>query len=353
MNTQRTYGIEIETHSSISRARLATVIKNAIRQFGHTCVSGSYQHSTDSLNTTVWMVKPDSSLTSGNPFRDTHSTDAEVVSPVLKGRDGLRVLMAVCEAIEPHTKISRKCGLHVHHFVSSEMELRNMVEAWINIEGHVMKALPKSRQDNYYCKTWKRQGARRASRSSLRSFSRNCLGGGCDYDSRYVSLNLESYWLRNTVEFRAHSGTTEYEKIANWTIFTQAVVDKALACYFDAPVNQFQMIEILRAEQESSPAPRRRPRARRNTIKSRVYAEWIESGQSLDADDIAARYEVAVVSAKTWFSRWRNGKDFPTDAAVIEMGSNVTPQNDNSLVTIACDWYLSRVNHFEALRNAA
>jgi hypothetical protein len=299
------------------------------------------------------MVKPDASLIGGNPHRETHSTDAEVVSPVLKGREGLRVLMAVCEAITPHVKISRKCGLHVHHFVSSETELRNMVYGWENVEEYVMEALPKSRQDNSYCKTWKSRNSHRHSKSSLKSFSRNCLGGGSICDSRYVSLNLESYWLRNTVEFRAHSGTYEYEKIANWTIFTQAVVDKALACKFDAPVNRFQMIEILRAEQESSPAPSRRPRARRNTIKSRVYAEWVESGQSLDADDIAARYEVAVVSAKTWFSRWRNGKDFPTDAAIIEMGSNDTPRNDNSLVTIACDWYLSRVNHFEALRNAA
>lgn len=47
-------------------------------------------------------------------------------------------------------------------------------------------------------------------------------------NTRYVGLNLHSYWYRGTVEFRHHHGTNDPEKIRNWGIFVGNIVDFAV-----------------------------------------------------------------------------------------------------------------------------
>lgn len=37
-------------------------------------------------------------------------------------------------------------------------------------------------------------------------------------------MNAESYLRHKTVEFRQHSGTTDYEKIANWINFLRKLI---------------------------------------------------------------------------------------------------------------------------------
>ncbi len=37
--------------------------------------------------------------------------------------------------------------------------------------------------------------------------------------SRYFKINPKSYARHNTIEFRQHSGTVEFEKISNWVRF--------------------------------------------------------------------------------------------------------------------------------------
>ena len=44
----------------------------------------------------------------------------------------------------------------------------------------------------------------------------------CD---RYYKVNAVAYERHQTIEFRQHSGTTEYEKIANWVMFLAKLVD--------------------------------------------------------------------------------------------------------------------------------
>lgn len=46
------------------------------------------------------------------------------------------------------------------------------------------------------------------------------------FGSRYFKINFESFATHGTVEFRHHSGTTEYEKIVNWVKLTQAMVER-------------------------------------------------------------------------------------------------------------------------------
>jgi hypothetical protein len=44
---------------------------------------------------------------------------------------------------------------------------------------------------------------------------------------RYKALNLHSYFMRGTVEFRHHEGTADYNTITNWALICATVVDRA------------------------------------------------------------------------------------------------------------------------------
>ena len=43
--------------------------------------------------------------------------------------------------------------------------------------------------------------------------------------NRYSGLNMHSYWLRGTLEFRHHHGTNDPEKIMNWGFVIGSIVD--------------------------------------------------------------------------------------------------------------------------------
>lgn len=44
---------------------------------------------------------------------------------------------------------------------------------------------------------------------------------------RYLGLNLHSWWMRGTIEFRMHHGTTRWEKMINWGMLLAGMVDTA------------------------------------------------------------------------------------------------------------------------------
>ena len=43
--------------------------------------------------------------------------------------------------------------------------------------------------------------------------------------NRYFKLNVQAFWRHKTAEFRQHSGTIEFEKIANWVLFTSRLIE--------------------------------------------------------------------------------------------------------------------------------
>ena len=44
---------------------------------------------------------------------------------------------------------------------------------------------------------------------------------------RYKALNIHSYFMRGTIEFRHHEGTIEYNEIVNWSLICGTLVDAA------------------------------------------------------------------------------------------------------------------------------
>ena len=82
----------------------------------HRAQTGGYYHNTDSSNLIMWDLKRDGSIMLNGSTR--YSYGIEIVSPVLKGNDGLVALNIVCDAIKDYTTANKSCGLHVHHGIA-------------------------------------------------------------------------------------------------------------------------------------------------------------------------------------------------------------------------------------------
>ena len=77
----------------------------------------------------------------------------------------------------------------------------------------IARGLPYIRED-----TVKRTHTKR----SVKAEGYNAAGG-----SRYYAMNVTSGFAHGTVEFRLHSGTTDYEKMRNWASWCASLVDAA------------------------------------------------------------------------------------------------------------------------------
>jgi hypothetical protein len=243
MNQERTFGVEMEMSSAVSLFDVSTALNTILQPFGHHSHVEGYGHATNGLNFTEWVIKSDSSIGSRHGFHD-----CEVVTPVMKGLQGLEILKAVCTWFKAsgNFKITRSCGLHVHHGVRAS-ELKNLAKTWLRVEKVVEKSLPGSRKMNKYCAMWNQfvlNGCEEMLESipALEWYDRY-VGRVTPLGFRYSSLNYKSFSLRGTVEFRCAAGSFEYSKIANWVLLTQAIIENSNTI----PIVNFTEIEEFTA----------------------------------------------------------------------------------------------------------
>ena len=94
-----------------------------------------------------WNAQADGSLGSGG---------TEIVSPVLKGRDGINQVQAVCEKLNSlNAKVDGRCGFHVHiGFDHTNAEaLKRLIYLVANFEKALFAATgTKRREASCYCK---------------------------------------------------------------------------------------------------------------------------------------------------------------------------------------------------------
>lgn len=201
------FGIEIEViDGNYTREQIAQAIRNK----GVEAYEEGYNHTTR----TYWKVITDSSC------------GYEVVSPVLYGLEGLNELQKVCEALnEVRCVVDIRCGLHVHHDINdlSLEQIKNIYRVYHKHAEAIEQILPKSR----------RLGARGYAKS-LDAWMMNIIEQAQTMNElrnyltdRYWALNFTSYTKYGTIEFRQHSGTIEFEKIANWVLLTHKIIERA------------------------------------------------------------------------------------------------------------------------------
>ncbi|SFH23270.1 Putative amidoligase enzyme [Desulfotomaculum arcticum] len=214
-NESRTFGVEIEFFGITAPKALA-----ALNEAGINVHHETYNHTTRRH----WKLIYDVSV--NNKGTGLTRGGHELVSPILKGREGLKELKAVMNALgKAGAKVDRTCGLHVHHDVT-DYQVENFVNLYAiyyKFENYMDAILPPSRRGNgnRYCRGFNAEELKALlAAKTLNDINRVMF-------NRYKKLNFQAYYRHNTIEFRQHGGTHEAEKAVNWVVFTQALVERA------------------------------------------------------------------------------------------------------------------------------
>lgn len=201
----RKFGIEIEAYNC-TREKLASELRGA----GIDVAVEGYNHTTRNH----WKLVTDASLTGNNTF--------ELVSPVLEGEAGLKELEKVCWVLEfCDVKVNDSCGLHIH-MDAADFDLqtwKNLALSYKHLERVIDSFMPQSRRQNYYCKGLSFISVADIQAAQNINDLRATFG-----NNRYRKVNLEAYARHRTVEFRQHSGTTNFTKMENWVRFLNGLI---------------------------------------------------------------------------------------------------------------------------------
>ena len=231
MDLNRTFGVEIEClvdpeGGSTSEAAARRKLAEALNAEGIEAEVGHSHTATASKN--AWLVTRDGSIHRND--LNARYQPLEIVSPILKGTDGLKQLQEVLLVLNEqfNAKVNKSTGLHVHHGASNlkVKDLRELVKLYYDNEPHINQMVPESRHDGYYCRSLNGSQWSNFNHSGIQnSYTFNTLLR--KVDKRYYSLNLRAYLAHETVEFRQHAGSTDFEKIKHWVIFGQKLIQLA------------------------------------------------------------------------------------------------------------------------------
>lgn len=196
----------------------------------------------------------------------------EFVTGVLTGDAGFLHLLSICNQITKRGELDQSCGLHVHIGGASFSE-EFLVMSYIlgqKLESQFFELVPKSRRNSQYCTKLNNLKFSFNNIESSKDFRTRCStyykelfkylcgiypdekvnkntnhprGRTCGYDHsspRYNWLNFVPavFNTKNstnswTLEFRIHSGTSNFVKIRNWIKLCMAFVYFADNCHSD------------------------------------------------------------------------------------------------------------------------
>jgi hypothetical protein len=166
-----------------------------------------------------WTAEHDGSLCYG----PAGHYGAEIVSPVLRGPDGLRQIKTVCDWLNAvGARVNRSTGFHVHIGFdrTDKRALRRLVTLVANFEKALFAITgTHSRERGTYCRTVQNDTLyQRVFKDGTASQQSTC--------GRYHVLNLTS--VKPTVEFRVFAGTTSPTKAISYVRTCLALVEKAM-----------------------------------------------------------------------------------------------------------------------------
>ena len=201
-----TFGVEFELIADDS-----TIRQDGLR-------IGSYRHGIQvPFLPEGWTAEADASI-------DNHNGGhrCEIVSPVLRGEEGLKQVAEVLRILEQKNfRLNATCATHVHIGWHRDWPSEALARL-VTIVAYVEKGLyaitgTKSRERGRYCGGVRKYGNDKAAKPNL------------DRD-RYHALNLTNLarGTRDTVEFRTFSGTKNVTKGVGWIQVCLGLVERAL-----------------------------------------------------------------------------------------------------------------------------
>ncbi len=173
-----------------------------------------------------WEAQADGSIRGfGSAMRGV-----EIVSPVLKGADGIRQVLFVLETLRSWgAKVNSSTGLHIH--VGFDRSDGKSLARLVNLMARHEKAFfastgTTSRETGTYAKPLKNSPDHEREFKGKTSADTSRWGWGHACRDRYFSLNLVSH--KPTVEFRVFAGTLNTTKLLGHIKMTLALVEKAI-----------------------------------------------------------------------------------------------------------------------------
>ena len=228
-NSQRTYGVEIEFHSSMRANEIALAINDGFLTDGinNTCHGERYNHNA----TRNWKIVYDGSVMRG----------WELVSPPLSGQEGFEeIRSAVKTLVELGCSVSTQTGLHVHHDGQnlSGKAIGQVFGIYASYQTLIDYMVSPSRRSTVgYAKrlNWGRitkNGTEKFSKDDRKeAITKIRREHGCRHDNscrcgaRYHAVNILSILQHGTIEFRQHQGSLNATRIINWILLTQSIIE--------------------------------------------------------------------------------------------------------------------------------
>jgi len=211
MMSNRTFGIEIEAFG-ITRQAAQTALRNA----GIDARIEGYNHEARGH----WKIVCDASVPDG----------FEVVSPVLKGEQGLSVAKKALDALNAaNARVDVRCGLHLHAYAGdlTAAEIATVVRRYAKFEDEIDAWMAPSRRGNAnrFCRSVR---SFLQSGSVMQKLASRSTAEACDaFGTRYAKVNLEAWRRHRTIEFRQHGGTVEAEKALAWIRFGLGFIEES------------------------------------------------------------------------------------------------------------------------------
>jgi hypothetical protein len=226
-----TFGVEIECLVASSVMRECAT-RNAM--------PFQYEGYNHEDNNHYYKFVSDSSIRGENPI--------ECVSPVLTGKAGMKSLENCCKALnEAGAQVNISTGLHVHIGAAnlSDEAYINVFKNYQKLERVIDTFMARSRRANnsQWCRTL--QG-RNFMWCTTKSDVFDAMNG-----DRYFKVNACSYARHQTIEFRQHQGSTDFEKISNWVNFCAKLVAWSKKNVLSSEVDSIDEIPFLTKKEKS------------------------------------------------------------------------------------------------------
>ena len=236
-NNNRGFGVELELvrPSRISKQRIIDEINNTT-----TALADWPRNNLSDRDRRFWKMTTDGSVRTS---KRGHAGDNELVSPILRGQNGMQELKEVLEVLNRlNCSVNMTCGTHVHHDVTEIVEssknakrfMDNLITWVCKFEHLIYRLVSPSRLTGIYSQPSRLRLTNNGRdlqfnfKKSLKTRVKSWESSKSSTDvqtNRYCGLNLQNVWTRGSVEFRYHNGTLDFDKLQSWIVLTQAIVN--------------------------------------------------------------------------------------------------------------------------------
>lgn len=233
-----TFGVEIECINCDTYDFML-----ASREYGFEAVDRTATYQGCHTDIPQFKLVPDGSISGANA--------AECVTPALKGTQaGFESLEKCCKALaRVGAMVNRSCGLHVHIGARdlTDEAFCNVFVNYMRLELAIESFLAPSRRGRnaQWCVS-----LRNHETAVLGARDKEAMRRALRYD-RYHRVNAEAYDRHQTIEFRQHQGSTNYEKISHWVKFLAKLVEWSRDNRLERNIDDINEIPFLTEEDKA------------------------------------------------------------------------------------------------------